>query len=251
MTKTLHQNISETCKRADTLLWDAYARSSSCQPGGSGTGRLVFPRYRNGSVRVSEQEARFAFVEALCQRPLRYSVEVPTSKLYTFKGKTLLSAQTDLQVHDVDESGICNVEFKAKGIPPDRDNCPICNVKDIRSPDRETCPICKDLQKLMREPVQGVWFHLLKSVNNSTIKRLLKRMRERIGKVQKKFGKDIEARVLTIHICMLRHRFSLQKDVLLPIDDAELCRELYIDLCVSRDELTKKRDLNGWNIHKV
>ena len=58
-----------------------------------GAGRLVFPRYRDKELRVSEQEARFAFVEALSQGPFRYSVEAPTSKLYRFSGKTPLSAQ--------------------------------------------------------------------------------------------------------------------------------------------------------------
>lgn len=233
--KMLHQSISETCKRADTILWDAYARSRGCQPGGSGTGHLVFPRYRDGSVRVSEQEARFAFVEALCQGPLRYSVEVPTSKLYTFKGKTPLSAQTDLQVHDVDESGICNVEFKAKGVSSSAQN---------------NFQIYKDLQKLLREPVWGLWFHLLEGVDNSTINKFLDVMTKQIGEVQRAFGKDIQTPGLTLHVCVLRHGFSLQKDMpFLP--STELERHLRVDLHVSRSQLIEKRNLNGWGLNTM
>lgn len=235
MLKTLHQNISEVCKRADTILWDAYTRSSGCQPSGSGSGRLVFPRYRDGSVRVSEQEARFAFVEALCQRPLRYSVEVPTTKLYTFTGKTPLSAQTDLQVHDVGESGICNVEFKAKGVSSSAQN---------------NSQIYKDLQKLLREPVWGLWFHLLEGVDNSTINKFLDVMTKQIGEVQHDFGKDIQTPGLTLHVCVLRHGFSLQKD--LPfLPSTELERHLRVDLYVSRSKLIEKRNLNGWGLNTM
>ena len=70
--------------------------------------RLLFPRYRKdedcekAKLRVSEQEARFAFVEALCKGgKFRYSVETPTDKLYRFTGETKeVSAQTDLTVYD-------------------------------------------------------------------------------------------------------------------------------------------------------
>ncbi len=232
--ETLHQDISEACKRTDCGLWDAYVRSAwRSQTHESGAGRLIFPRDRGDALRVSEQEARFAFVEALFQGPLRYAVEAPTSKLYSFSGKTPLSAQTDLQVHGANEiGGICNVEFKAKGVSPSRNNC----------------SIYKDVQKLLREPVWGLWFHLLESTDNSTINKFLNVMAQQLGKVQDKFGKDVEAPGLTLHVCVLRHRFSLQKDVPLPISDAELARHLRVDLHVSRSELIEERDLNGWDL---
>ena len=232
--ETLHQDISEACKHTDCGLWDAYVRSAwRSQTHGSGAGRLIFPRYRGKALRVSEQEARFAFVEALCQGPLRYSVEAPTSKLYSFSGKRRLSAQTDLQVHGTNEiGGICNVEFKAKGISPSS---------------RNQFQIYKDVQKLLREPVWGLWFHLLEGTDNSTIKHFLNVMTEQIGRVQRDF-KDVDAPGLTLHVCVLRYRFSLQKDVLLPISDAELARHLRVDLHVSRSELIEERDLNGWDL---
>ena len=231
--KTFHSDISEACKRADIGLWDAYARSVGCQPVGSGAGRLVFPQYRDKGLRVSEQEARFAFVEALSQGPLRYSVEAPTSKLYSFSGKTPRSAQTDLQVHSVSETGICNVEFKASA---------------------QTKQVYEDIQKLRREPLWGLWFHLRKTMNNATLKNVLGVVAEQIGKVQSDFGGDVESPGLTLHICVLRHGFSLQKDVPFPpggaINIAELVRHLYVDLHVSRYALKKVYNLNGWSLYK-
>ena len=237
---TLHPDISNTCTQADKLLWDAYARSDVSQPGISGDCRLVIPRYRKKDddekvkLRVSEQEARFAFVEALCQGPFRYSVETPTSKLYQFTGDTSVSAQTDLSLYDATgKTSICNVEFKAKGVSP--------GAKDNSS-------IHKDVEKLLREPVWGLWFHLLEGVNSSTISKFLSVMMKQIGKVQDEFKYDVEAPGLTLHICVLRQRFSLQKDVPLDLTETELTNYLHVDLQVSQAELTEVKDLNGWKL---
>ena len=240
--KTLHQDISDTCRRTDKGLWNAYARSAESQLNVSSAGSLIFPQYhgkRVGSLRVSEQEARFAFVEALCQSRLMYSVEAPTTKLYQFTGKTPLSAQTDLVVHDESGIPICNIEFKAKGLSPSA---------------RQHFPIFKDLQKLLREPVWGLWFHLLESTDNSTINNLLSVMAKQIGEVHREFGEDVESPGLTFHVCVLEHGFSLQRDVKLPpshvITDAELRGQMHIDLKMSRSDLVKVHDLNGWDLNR-
>lgn len=238
MNNTLHPDISNTCTQADKLLWDAYAHSVGDQTDVSREGRLVFPRYRNRyrnkeSLRVSEQEARFAFIEALCQGPFRYSVETPTSKLYQFTGDTAVSAKTDLSLYDATgKTSICNVEFKAKGV----------------SLSAENKRIYKDVQKLLREPVWGLWFHLLEGVDNSTIPNFLSVMVKQVGKVKDEPKYNVEAPGLTLHICVLRHGFSLQKDVLFSNNDTELTKYLNVDICVSRDKLKDVKDLNGWNL---
>jgi hypothetical protein len=199
----------------------------------------VFPEYRTGELRASEQEARFAFVEALSGGPLLYSVEAPTSKLYQFSGKKPLSAQTDLALYDETGVRICNVEFKAKGVSGSA---------------KKNFPIYKDLQKLLREPLWGLWFHLLESVNNSTINHLLDVMAEQITKVQRDFEGDIESPGLTIHICVLQHGFAIQKD--LPLTDGtvlsedELSARLNLDFAVSRGRLLDVSDRNGWDLHR-
>lgn len=229
LTTTLHSEVTEACKRADMGLWDAFARSAGYKPVTPLAGRLVFPQYRDGRLRVSEQEARFAFIEALSQGPLRYSVEAPTSKLYSFSGTRALSAMTDPQLHDESEIGICNVEFKAKR---------------VSSSAQDNSRIYKDVQKLLREPVWGLWFHLLEDINNSTLINFLDVMIRQIEKVQSDFGRDVEAPGLTLHICGLQNGFSLQKDVPFPLDEiidiAELGRHLSID----------DRNLNGWALHR-
>ena len=239
--KTLHSDISSACRSADRFLWDAYARSDEkSQPGALGEGRLVFPRYREKEdLRISEQEARFAFVEALCQGPFRYSVETPTDKLYKFTGKTPISAQTDLAVHDASgRSRICNIEFKEGGISP-----------SMSDKGQDNFPIYKDIQKLLREPVWGLWFHLLESVNNSTICNFLSVIGQKVDKVKSDFGKCLDTPGLTLHVCVLRHGFSLQKDVPLSVSDDELKRHLCVDLSVDSKKLTKVENLNGWELH--
>ena len=235
--KSLHPDISKVCTLANRFLWDAYTRSGHSQPGISGESRLIFPRYRKGGLRVSEQEARFAFVEALCRGSLRYSysVEVPTIKRYSFSDKGSRSASTDLQIHGLSEIETCNIEFKAQG-------------KSLSA--RNKLPIRKDVQKLLRESRWGLWFHLLDSVNNSTINNFLNVMVEQVGKVKDEPKYNVEAPGLTLHICVLRQRFSLQKDVPLDLTETELTNYLHVDLQVSQAELTEVKDLNGWKLEQ-
>ena len=231
--KEVHPEISEACSRADEGLWAAFARSRGREAAGSPTGKLLFPEYRGGDLRVSEQEARFAFVEALAAGSLTFSVEAPTSKLYQFTGKSPLSAQTDLAIHDEAGGRICNVEFKAKGVSPSAE---------------KHFPIYKDLQKLMREPLWGLWFHLLEGVDNSTIGNLLSVFETQMDRVRSEHKGDIESPGLTIHICVLQQEFSIERD--LPIDDRALDHLLKLELKVSQSELLTVGDTNGWTIKR-
>ena len=172
-----HAELKTICTNTDDVLWAAFERSSRGDGTGCDNGKLLFPSYRDGSLRVSEQEARFAFAEGLRSATLSYSVEAPTSKRYQFSGQRQQSAQSDLAVHDASGTRICNVEFKAKGLSPSASN---------------HFPIYKDLQKLLREPQWGLWFHVLESVNNSTINNLLKVMATEINKVRLQFSSDLD-----------------------------------------------------------
>ena len=229
--KTFSQKVSKVCMLTDRILWDAYDRSKECHPR-SGPGSLEFTRRRDKSIRVSEQEARFAFVESLCQENLRYSVEDPTTKLYRFSGETgnAQSAQTDLQVREWSRNNVCNVEFKSGGITPKANN-------------KER--IYKDVEKLLREPRCGLWFHLFEGVKRATIPNFLCVITEQVARVKEAYT-DIDAPGLTIHICVLREKFSLQKNVPLCFKDADLAEHLRVEYRVSNKRLTKDRNLNGW-----
>lgn len=244
--KTQPAGLSSQCRRTDRLLWEAYKRSE-CNSAGTDRCRVLFPRYRGkkegekGDLRVSEQGARFAFVEALCTAgQFRYSVETPTDKLYQFTGETKeISALTDLTVYDKEtKRRRCNVEFKAGGISPS-------------AQEKNKEKIYKDVQKLLREPVWGLWFHLLEHTERLSIPKFLGVIREGIGEVRGgKYKEDIETEGLTIHVCVLKHGFSLQKDVPLSMDDSELKRHLDVDLHVSREKLLKVKKLNGWKLNE-
>ncbi len=229
----MHPEISAACNRADEGLWSAFSRSQGGKIVGFSTSKLLFPEYREGRLRVSEQEARFAFVEALALGPLMYSVEAPTTKLYKFTGKTPLSAQTDLAIYNETGRRICNVEFKAKGVSPSAEN---------------HFSIYKDLQKLMREPLWGLWFHLLESVDNSTIRNLLEVFENQLVRVRSEHVGDIESPGLTIHICVLKHKFSLERD--LPIHDAGLDPFLKLEIQVSRSELLNVNNMSEWAVRR-
>lgn len=96
--------------------------------------RLIFPCYgdhRNNEVRVSEQELRFAFVEAFYEYcstnhlELFYSVETPTRYRYNFANKDnpcscdndkynrCKSGSFDLVIHDNNMKRVAYIEFKA------------------------------------------------------------------------------------------------------------------------------------------
>ena len=261
--KTLPAGISSQCRRTDRLLWEAHARSKSQLEGddqsdisreGRGRGRLVFPRYakKKGNkkvLRVSEQEARFAFIEALCKRgQFRYSVETPTEKCYQFSGQTPLSAQTDLSVYEAGgDYPICNVEFKEGGWSTKGGESNRSGVSNKSS----VFPIYKDVQKLLRERPWGLWFHLLESTNSDTICKFLGVIGKQVDRVQREFGQCAEAPGLTLHVCVLKHGFSLQKDVRLPIDAEKL--EDHLDVCLrvsqTPPELREVKKLNGWKLN--
>ena len=100
--------------------------------------RLIFPRYRSGKLRISEQELRFAFAEEFRDSAyakdnhLRYSIETPTQEIYSFSdgnprvvtenGNTYInsddekrgfkSGNFDFVIHDESLKRICLIEFK-------------------------------------------------------------------------------------------------------------------------------------------
>lgn len=97
---------------------------------------IVFPMYGehinlNDKTRISEQELRFAFVEAFKEENKNnkyyFSVETPTNSKYLFKGKNTpriisknkkggQSGKFDLVIHDENLKRICLIEFKAGNV---------------------------------------------------------------------------------------------------------------------------------------
>lgn len=102
---------------------------------------IVFPMYgehitdEKRKTRISEQELRFAFVEAFKKlnedNKYYFSVETPTNSKYLFKGKNTpriippnkkggKSGQFDLVIHDSNMKRVCLIEYKA-GSPSEKE----------------------------------------------------------------------------------------------------------------------------------
>lgn len=124
---------------------------------------VIYPLKRDQTVRISEQEARVLCCGLLNNLSLYYSIETPTKQRYVQKGKKKegMSAQIDLTMFRFNDKSfirICNIEFKAHN----------CGKGEI----------AKDIEKLVREKINGNWFHILKNTNRGTMTRLFKKFND-------------------------------------------------------------------------
>ena len=128
-TKDNKEIILDIISEAFKHVKNAYELSK--EPNSSKDSRLIFPKKRDESIRVSEQELRFAFVEEFLKyvkkkkKDWYYAVEVPTEDVYDFSDKEApkvadagkgQSASFDLVIYAKDGSAfnpIALLEFKA------------------------------------------------------------------------------------------------------------------------------------------
>lgn len=152
MEASLKQFIEEMTRHIASHLGSLYDRKAPSP----GTPHLIFPKTRQEEVRVSEQESKILICRYLDNTPLLHSVETPTLETYVQKGKTGQSARTDVTLYDGpngEPRRLLNIELKAHN----------CTVESIR----------KDLEKLIREDTDGVWFHTLERADRGTFASLL------------------------------------------------------------------------------
>jgi hypothetical protein len=117
---------------------------------------LIFPSKRDGTLRISEQEAKLLFVQYLTvDRRYCFSVETPTGETYQQKGKTPMSARVDLTILGSHRKPVAHIELKAHN----------CAIEAIR----------KDLEKLLRERTTGMWFHTLHRAGGRTLDTLIRK----------------------------------------------------------------------------
>lgn len=148
-------DLIEMNRRVSYALWNVASLNTA--PNGLSP-RLIFPEYRGGNIRISEQEARLLWCTMLQDTSYYYSVEAPTTETYIQSGTKPLSARTDVALYSLVENGlkrVANIEFKAHNATSEQ--------------------IRKDVEKLIREKITGNWFHLLPSTNSGTIPRLFKK----------------------------------------------------------------------------
>ncbi len=248
-----HELLAEVatswCREADQRLWRGYGAAKRGAGPASG---LVFPQKRDGLVRVSEQEARFAFASVLdafepCGdiKEVNYAVEVPTRQRYTFEGSGR-SASTDLAAFVATSYGAVtlNIEFKAGGYSRGR----------ARS-ETKVDPIGKDIAKLVAEPVGvAVWFHLLQNADSQTVPQVVHVLSEAISSLVDPVGlrrytaetPEVAETRLVVHLCVLEQHLAFNTTVRAVIDAPFLgLAEPACETC--RGRLIVK-DARGWDV---
>ncbi len=135
-------------------MTNVYGRSTiSSEPG------LIFPNYRDGTLRACEQEAKVIFLyKALRDNKYRLSVETPTSITHSFEGVGKRSAPFDVSLFRGELA--IHIEFKA-------DNCRLKHIQ-------------KDLDKLASEQKMSGWFHTLGSADSGTLPTLARKFKDSI-----------------------------------------------------------------------
>jgi hypothetical protein len=110
---------------------------------------LVFPLYRDKTLRVSEQEAKVLFLyNVLTDHRFRVAVEKPTEARFRFTGTGTRSAQVDVALFGSGYDAEALIEFKA---------------------DNRSTGIQKDLEKLISEQKTAGWFHTLGAADRGTL----------------------------------------------------------------------------------
>jgi len=129
---------------------------------------LKFPKYRNGEIRISEQELRFTLTnihERLSHLKLNYSVETPTQENYSFsKNGNKRSASSDLSFY-CNKEKVLNIEFKAHNVKQESIN--------------------KDIEKLVSENCNGAWIHIFKKEKSDTVKILFNKLEKAFDEYSK------------------------------------------------------------------
>lgn len=167
--------------------------------------KLIFPKYSNGIVRISEQEARFLFVEKVIKDyDGFFSVETPTKFKYRFsEGGNKLdiplileegkSGNIDVCLYDKDKNLRHLIEFKAH----------ISEQSEIN----------KDFLKLKYDntitKLSNYFVHILPSYDSGTIEGLKKRYKKAFDLNENRIENDI-----TIFVCMLKVREYNTKNII-------------------------------------
>jgi hypothetical protein len=159
---------------------------------------LIFPEYRDKRIRISEQESKILFANLLENSRWYYSIETPTVQSYIQSGTSPLSARTDISLYNNSSrsSKVVNIELKA------------------HNPTKES--FRKDLEKLLREELDGLWFHTLDNSNRGTLPSIYEKIKQAFSELKPHLkGRD---RSILFAFCILEKRELIYK--LIPINDS-------------------------------
>lgn len=151
--------------------------------------RLLFPVGRldeESLARISEQESKVLFCQVLEASGWYYSVETPTRAAYQQRGQTPMAALLDLTMYQAPDARVraANIELKAH----------TATGESFR----------KDLEKLIREGLPGLWFHTLKNADRRTLPTIFKKVQSAVESLE---GYLVgEKHVIVFVFCVLERR---------------------------------------------
>ena len=153
---------------------------------------LIYPKKRDSSERISEQEAKILFCHILLKNKVVFSVETATIGEYSFTGNKKISARLDLCIYKKEENQYVRancIEYKAHN-----------ESKTFRS----------DVEKLLCEKGDNYFVHILRKVDNGTLYKSSAQTIETpvinkyINTIKSlKDSKEIRFDSLTFYICIL------------------------------------------------
>jgi len=232
MPTVIDAQLQKLIQATDSLLWEAYRSANSVT---HTAGQIVFPKTSKGRIRVSEQEAKQLLIGTLRDSPFSFSVETPTLGNYRFSGVGKRNAMTDLSIYT---NGVryLNMEFKAGNASMKR--------KNLKT-------ITKDIQKLVLEDVDGLWFHTLKATNRASVAKLWKTIRQELKTIVEQSSGPLRSKQFTFHCCVLREAFSVQSTF--PLDELSRKPEWLDNLTpptfrVSKGQVIELSDANDWQV---
>jgi hypothetical protein len=198
-------------------LVDADRRT--CTPNEPG---LIFPRSRNGSIRISEQEAKQLFLYKLLGDG-RYRVAVETATCEP-DVKATAGAHVDVSLFAPDHNIDTHIEFK--------------HGNGSRS------GIAKGLEKLVREEKLGGWFHTLTGIKRGTLPSIARKFVQALNHISHCL-EDSEPHLCLFAFCIIdSRRLYLRWLTLGGRDSLEECEQVFRRLTVSTE-------LSSWQIYNL
>lgn len=224
-------------KMAAEMIFDLGSESGNCEP--KNGKKMIFPLQKQPKKdevkRISEQELRQCFIDAvnMSEHEYLYSVETPTLYKYRKTGSKDISGNLDMCLYSIENKKIIRkvcIEFKAH------------NMNSSYS---------FDLYKATREPGNNLYYHLLESVNNGTLTTSSKNRKGLLVKLQKDLRNldtaSIHSESLTIAVVCLSPRLLIYQRI---SKDALINRSynlIDLDYHINRKQL-ETIDSKNWSV---
>ncbi len=210
----LVDDLFEINRRICCDIWNLC--SANDKPSGLSP-RLIFPKEKDDKLRISEQEAKILCCSVLNSLNYFYSVETPTREKYQQKGESPTRAHIDVSLYNFENNQlehVANVEFKYSTAPE---------------------AIRKDIEKLLKERIQGNWFHTLKNTNKGTFPSVFDKFKTTFGSYLETFSdKNIS---IVFCFCVVEKQEAYIRHF---IYDPEICNyEDYISSFFAPSDLEK------------